>query len=59
MGTKTIWDGKDLPPIGCQVLISLASVGTVTLTAASTMTCLIPVQLLVHFVMRLPPLALA
>ncbi|EHI2604814.1 TPA: hypothetical protein ACIA4S_003802 [Salmonella enterica subsp. enterica serovar Typhimurium] len=27
MGTKTIWDGKDLPPIGCQVLINLASVG--------------------------------
>ncbi|ENI6631708.1 hypothetical protein ABZM66_004799, partial [Citrobacter freundii] len=27
MGTKTIWDGKDLPPIGCQVLINLSSVG--------------------------------
>ncbi|EPB0513771.1 hypothetical protein OA801_22645 [Citrobacter portucalensis] len=27
MGTKTIWDGKDLPPIGCQVLIDLSSVG--------------------------------
>lgn len=27
MGTKTIWDGKDLPPVGCQVLINLASVG--------------------------------
>lgn len=25
MGTKTIWDGKDLPPIGCWVLIELAS----------------------------------
>nr|WP_188246241.1 hypothetical protein [Enterobacter sp. E12]MBD0817670.1 hypothetical protein [Enterobacter sp. E12] len=27
MGTKTIWDGKDLPPVGCQVLIHLSSVG--------------------------------
>ncbi len=27
MGTKTIWDGKDLPPIGCHVLINLASCG--------------------------------
>lgn len=25
MGTKTIWDGEDLPPIGCEVLIHLAS----------------------------------
>lgn len=25
MGTKTIWDGKDLPPVGSQVLIKLAS----------------------------------
>lgn len=25
MGTKVIWDGKDLPPIGCKVLIKLAS----------------------------------
>lgn len=24
MGTKTIWDGEDLPPIGCEVLIHLA-----------------------------------
>lgn len=26
MGTKVIWDGKDLPPVGCKVLIKLASV---------------------------------
>lgn len=26
MGTKTIWDGKDLPPIGSWVLIKLASI---------------------------------
>lgn len=26
MGTKAIWDGKDLPPVGCWVLIKLASV---------------------------------
>lgn len=25
MGTKTIWDGDQLPPIGCEVLINLAS----------------------------------
>lgn len=25
MGTKTIWDGQQLPPIGCEVLIHLAS----------------------------------
>lgn len=23
MGTKTIWDGEQLPPIGCEVLIHL------------------------------------
>lgn len=27
MGIKQIWDGKDLPPVGCNVLIKLASVG--------------------------------
>ncbi len=27
MGIKNIWDGKDLPPIGCNVLINLASCG--------------------------------
>ena len=27
MGTKSIWDGKDLPPVGCRVLINLASCG--------------------------------
>lgn len=27
MGVKQIWDGKDLPPIGCRVLINLASCG--------------------------------
>lgn len=26
MGTKTIWDGEQLPPVGCEVLIHLASV---------------------------------
>lgn len=25
MGIKSIWDGKDLPPIGCVVLIHLGS----------------------------------
>lgn len=25
MGTKTIWDGEQLPPVGCEVLIHLAS----------------------------------
>ena len=25
MGTKVIWDGEQLPPIGCEVLINLAS----------------------------------
>lgn len=25
MGTKTIWDGEDLPPVGCEVLIQLGS----------------------------------
>lgn len=27
MGMKQIWDGKDLPPIGCEVYINLASSG--------------------------------
>ena len=27
MGVKQIWDGKDLPPVGCNVLIKLASCG--------------------------------
>ncbi|MGK9174160.1 hypothetical protein KXR87_13145 [Yokenella regensburgei] len=27
MGIKQIWDGKDLPPVGCHVLIELASYG--------------------------------
>lgn len=27
MGVKTIWDGKDLPPVGCLVYIKLASCG--------------------------------
>jgi hypothetical protein len=27
VGVKTIWDGKDLPPIGSHVLINLASYG--------------------------------
>lgn len=27
MGTKVIWDGEQLPPIGCDVLIKLASTG--------------------------------
>ncbi|MDV2873881.1 hypothetical protein [Phytobacter diazotrophicus] len=27
MGIKQIWDGKDLPPVGCQVYIKLASCG--------------------------------
>lgn len=27
MGVKAIWDGKDLPPVGCQVYINLASCG--------------------------------
>lgn len=26
MGIKSIWDGKDLPPIGCAVLIHLGSI---------------------------------
>ncbi len=26
MGMKEIWDGEDLPPIGCEVLINLASI---------------------------------
>lgn len=25
MGTKMIWDGEQLPPIGCEVLIHLSS----------------------------------
>lgn len=28
MGMKQIWDGKDLPPVGCEVLIKLASIDT-------------------------------
>lgn len=31
MGTKNIWDGKDLPPIGSQVLIKLASALSLTM----------------------------
>lgn len=27
MGVKSIWDGKDLPPVGSHVLIKLASCG--------------------------------
>ncbi|EMY3087124.1 hypothetical protein ACLZTU_23265 [Raoultella ornithinolytica] len=27
MGVKSIWDGKDLPPVGSRVLINLASCG--------------------------------
>lgn len=27
MGIKQIWDGKDLPPVGSQVYINLASCG--------------------------------
>ncbi len=26
MGMKQIWDGKNLPPVGCEVLIHLASI---------------------------------
>lgn len=25
MGTKVIWDGESLPPIGCKVLVKLSS----------------------------------
>lgn len=27
MGMKSIWDGKNLPPVGCHVLINLSSCG--------------------------------
>lgn len=27
MGMKQIWDGEQLPPVGCEVLIHLASLG--------------------------------
>lgn len=26
MGMKQIWDGENLPPVGCEVLIHLASI---------------------------------